>query len=91
MYRGKKIALTAMTLNEERLIGPTLESVPDLIDHVYIVDDGSTDKTCEIVRQYAQNDPRIELIVHERNMGVGQTIITGYSRSSADGYDITES
>ena len=42
-----------MTLNEERLIGPTLESVPDIIDHIYIVDDGSTDKTCEIVQQYA--------------------------------------
>ena len=89
MYRDKKIALVAMTLNEERLIGPTLESVPDLVDRVYIVDDGSTDRTCDVVRQYAESDARIELIQHERNMGVGQTIITGYERSSEEGYDVT--
>ena len=43
MYRGKTVALTAMALNEERLIRPTLESIPEFVDRVYFIDDGSTD------------------------------------------------
>ena len=89
MYRGKTIALTAMALNEERLIRPTLESIPDFVDRVYFVDDGSTDNTLSIAREIAARDTRIEVIQHETNLGVGQSIITGYRHSAADGNDIT--
>jgi hypothetical protein len=89
MYRGKTVALTLMALNEERLIRPTLESIPDLVDRVYFVDDGSTDKTLAIASEIASVDLRIEVIEHERNLGVGQSIITGYEHSTADGNDIT--
>ena len=89
MYRGKTIALTAMARNEERLIRPTLESIPDFVDRVYFVDDGSTDSTLSIAREIATRDPRIEVIEHESNLGVGQSIITGYEHSTADGNDIT--
>jgi len=77
VHKGKKIALTIPAHNEERLIGPTLERVPETVDRIYVVDDGSTDKTCEIVKKYAAIDPRVELLVHEGNKGVGQAIITG--------------
>ena len=89
MYRGKKIALTIPARNEERLIGPTLESVPETIDRIYVIDDGSTDGTQAQIKKYSAADPRIELLVHAGNKGVGQAIISGYLRSSQDGYDIT--
>jgi len=89
MYRGKTIAITAMARNEERLIRATLESVPDFVDRVYFVDDGSTDRTPQIATEVASRDPRIQMIQHEKNLGVGQSIITGYLRSSDDGNDIT--
>ena len=89
MYRSKKIALTIPCRNEERLIGPTLESVPESIDRIYVVDDGSTDGTRERVDKRRAVDPRVELLVHEENQGVGQAIITGYQQSSKDSYDIT--
>lgn len=88
MYKDKKISLVIPAHNEERLIGPTLEGVPETIDRVYVIDDASRDNTCEVVEKYASIDPRIELIRHEVNKGVGAAIITGYQRSSADGYDI---
>jgi glycosyltransferase involved in cell wall biosynthesis len=88
MYREKKISLVIPAYNEERLIVPTLESVPELFDKVYVIDDVSTDGMAEVVRQCAIEDPRIELIQHPINMGVGQGIITGYLQSSQDGYDI---
>lgn len=88
MYKDNKISLVIPAHNEERLIGPTLEGVPETIDRVYVIDDASRDNTCEVVEKYASIDPRIELIRHEVNKGVGAAIITGYQRSSADGYDI---
>jgi glycosyltransferase involved in cell wall biosynthesis len=88
VYRGKSIALVIPARNEERLIGPTLESVPELVDHVYVIDDGSTDGTGVQVDRVRAADPRVELIRHDRNQGVGQAIITGYRRSSQQGYDI---
>jgi len=59
-----------------------------LIDRIYIIDDGSEDGTAEIVRERAGRDPRIVLIQHEVNAGVGQAIITGYQRASAEGFDL---
>ncbi len=88
MYQGKKISLVIPAKNEQRLIGPTLDNVPKEIDKVYVIDDGSTDKMADVVRDRMKSDSRIQLIQHERNMGVGAGIITGYKASSKDGYDI---
>ncbi|MFC1725832.1 glycosyltransferase family 2 protein [candidate division KSB1 bacterium] len=88
MYKDKKISLVIPAYNEEKLIKPTLENVPEVIDKIYVVDDASTDNMPEVVKECQKNDPRINLISHEKNMGPGQGIITGYKKSSEDGYDI---
>jgi glycosyltransferase involved in cell wall biosynthesis len=89
VYRDKKIALTIPAHNEERLITPTLESVPDYVDRIFVVDDGSSDTTCDVVRGLAKADARIELIEHGTNRGVGQAIITGYRQASEENCDVT--
>ncbi|HFI0790199.1 TPA: glycosyltransferase family 2 protein [Streptococcus suis] len=38
---------------------------------IICVDDGSTDNSLEILKEFQKLDPRIQLIVQERNMGVG--------------------
>ncbi|MFC1525516.1 glycosyltransferase family 2 protein [Candidatus Latescibacterota bacterium] len=88
MYRDKTIGLTIPALNEERLIGLTLDAIPELVDHIYVVDDGSQDTTAQVVRQRAETDPRVQLVQHEENQGVGQAIITGYRRASEEGCDL---
>ncbi len=89
MYREQEIALVIPARNEEKLIRPTLEAVPDLIDRVYLVDDDSTDRTVEVVNRCAVKDPRITCLRHEVNRGPGAAIITGYRQASNDGCDIT--
>lgn len=86
MYKGMKVSLVIPAYNEERLIRPTITNVPDTIDRIYIIDDGSTDNTAEIVKSVM--DKRIFLIRHGENRGVGQAIITGYQRSAKDKIDI---
>ena len=89
MYEGKRIALVIPAYNESKLIKPTLENVPDVIDHIFVIDDCSTDNMVEVVRECSSKDSRIELIQHANNHGPGQGIITGYKAASAANYDIT--
>ena len=88
MYRDKKISLVIPAYNESKLIRPTLEHVPALIDRVYVVDDKSTDNMGEVVQELSAKDSRIEYIRHSANQGPGGAIITGYLKSSENGYDI---
>ena len=88
MYRNKKISLVIPAYNEAKLIKPTLESVPALVDRVYVVDDVSPDNQNEVILACAKKDPRITLLKHTVNQGPGGGIITGYKQSSKDGYDI---
>jgi glycosyltransferase involved in cell wall biosynthesis len=55
----------------------------DILDEIIIVDDGSVDKTVEIVRKFAETDPRVQVIQHERNKGKGQAIFTGWAATTA--------
>jgi len=88
MYRNKKISLVIPAYNEEKLIKPTLENVPEKIDKIYVVDDCSPDDQNSVIEQCAEKDARIKLIKHEINQGPGGAIITGYLQSSKDNYDI---
>jgi glycosyltransferase involved in cell wall biosynthesis/ActR/RegA family two-component response regulator len=87
-YREQNICVVIPAYNEELLIGRTLESVPDYIFRIYAVDDASTDRTPEIIREYAEKDVRITHIRHEVNAGVGASIATGYREALKEGMDI---
>src|SRR5256886_5378168 len=60
--------------------------MPPLVDRIFVVDDGSTDRTRE--RALELGDPRVEVLSHERRSGVGAATITGYRRALADGLDV---
>lgn len=89
MYRNHKIALVIPAYNEAKLIRPTLESIPPLIDNIYVVDDKSPDNQNEVILECAQRDARIILLKHAVNQGPGGAIITGYRQSANDGNDLT--
>jgi glycosyltransferase involved in cell wall biosynthesis len=84
---GKRVAVVVPAHDEEKLIAETIGSIPDFVDRVYVVDDKSKDGTVAAVR--AITDPRVVLIEHERNLGVGGAIITGYERARDDRIDVT--
>jgi glycosyltransferase involved in cell wall biosynthesis len=80
---GKRVAVVVPAHDEERLIQDTLRGIPEFVDRIYVVDDASSDATAEQAR--ALGDPRVEVIAHERNGGVGAAIVTGYRRALEDG------
>ena len=87
MYKGLRIAVVVPAFNEEALIATTVSTVPDLVDHVLLVDDASTDATADKAR--AAGDERLEVITHERNRGVGGAVITGHRRAVEIGADVS--
>jgi len=87
MLEGKRVAVVVPAHDEQELIAMTLAGVPGFVDRVYVVDDGSGDATAERAR--GVGDPRVEVVAHERNRGVGAAIVTGYKRAAEDGMDVT--
>jgi glycosyltransferase involved in cell wall biosynthesis len=86
VIEGKRVAVVVPAHDEEELIAPTLAGIPAFVDRVYVVDDASRDRTAERAR--ASGDPRVEVVAHDRNRGVGAAIVTGYRRAAADGADV---
>lgn len=79
MYKDKTIGVVVPAYNEELLIGRVIETMPQFVDVIVIVDDCSTDKTSSIVEKYqSESKIRVELIKHQTNLGVGKAIATGY-------------
>jgi glycosyltransferase involved in cell wall biosynthesis len=87
MLEGKRVGVVVPAHNEEKLIAETVSAIPAFIDRIYIVDDASQDATLERAR--GVEDPRIEVIEHERNQGVGAAIVTGYKRAIDERVDVT--
>jgi len=79
MYKDKTVCVVVPAYNEEKLISRVIETMPDYVDRIVVVDDKSTDRTADIVRDYAeQSNGRLVLIQHSENQGVGGAIVTGY-------------
>jgi glycosyltransferase involved in cell wall biosynthesis len=87
MLEGKRVAVVVPAHNEQDLIAATLQGIPGFVDRIFVVDDASTDTTAENAQSFG--DPRVEVIRHERNRGVGAAIVTGYRRALAERIDAT--
>ena len=67
-------------------IADVLSAIPDYVDRVVAVDDGSRDDTVKAVE--AATDKRVELIRHDKNRGVGAAMRTGLARGAQAGADL---
>ena len=86
MYKGAIIAAVVPAYKEEEMIGQVILTMPDYVDYIVIVDDHSPDGTSAAVERLA--DPRVTLIRHEVNQGVGGAVITAHRAAIELGADI---
>lgn len=87
MYKGLSVAVVVPAYNESLLIGKTVASMPDLVDHIIVVDDESADDTS--AKAKAVGDLRLTLIRHQQNTGVGGAIVTGHRKALDLGADVS--
>ena len=80
------LSLVIPAYNEERRLLPSLQQVDQYLSsrpyasELVIVDDGSTDRTGELMRAFAPAAPnrvQVRLLPHERNLGKGAAVRTG--------------
>lgn len=88
MIEGKQLAVVIPAYNEEKLIEQTLAGIPAFVDRIYVIDDASHDATAGRAHSAAARDPRITVVVHERNRGAGAAVVTGYRRALAEEADV---
>src|ERR1041385_9105113 len=84
-----QIAAVIPAYQDEKHIGDVARRTRERLDHVLVVDDGSTDQTAESAREDGA-----EVVVHPENRGKGEALKTGLahwlnspnpSRSGQDG------
>jgi glycosyltransferase involved in cell wall biosynthesis len=86
MYKGHLITAVVPAYNEQKLISRTIITMPDFVDRIIVVDDKSTDATVAMAESV--RDPRVTIVRHEQNTGVGGAILTGHRVALDIGGDI---
>jgi len=91
MPAGIRLSVAIPIHNEERALPELLARVQGVLDslppgphEMVLVDDGSTDRSFEILREAAQKDPRIAAISLSRNFGHQAAITAALDHVSGD-------
>ena len=78
-----RLLIAIPVYNERTHVGPVLNKILQFHPDVLVMDDGSTDGTCEILS--CRKD--LQIIRHPRNMGYGQSLIDAFALADAQHYD----
>jgi glycosyltransferase involved in cell wall biosynthesis len=93
----RRLSIVLPAYNEEANIERAVAMATDVAsrhctDHeIIVVDDGSADRTAEIVDKLAAADPRVRLIRHETNKGYGGALLSGFFAAKMDLVFFTDS
>lgn len=81
--RSVDLSIVVPAFNEERRLPPTLVDMIDYLDghdrsyEILVVDDGSSDRTSDVVVKFERIRPQVHLIRVPRNYGKGHAVRTG--------------
>ena len=78
MYKEQKITVIMPCLNEEQGVEQILMRMPDFVDQVIVVDNGSTDRTSEVAARYGAQ------VIREDARGYGRSYKTGFAAATGD-------
>lgn len=78
MYKSRSVTVVIPCLNEEVGIVEVLKRMPSFVDEKIVVDNGSTDRTAALAREYGAR------VIHERVRGYGRAYKTGLIEAKGD-------
>ncbi|MDP8909351.1 MAG: glycosyltransferase family 2 protein, partial [Chloroflexota bacterium] len=76
--------------NEEEVIADSVAAMVATLEslgaeyEVIVVDDGSRDRTTEIVERLGRANPRVRLVSHGQNRGYGAALWTGFTSATKE-------
>ena len=87
----KKISIVVTMYNEQEVakecykrINSVLSELDKYSSEIIVVDDGSKDKTLEIMEEIAQNDKKVKVIAFSRNFGHQAAVTAGLKETTGD-------
>jgi glycosyltransferase involved in cell wall biosynthesis len=84
---GHDIAVVIPCYRVRKHILEVIEGLPAVVDQIICVDDACPDRSGDLIEQ-ACRDPRVKVVRHAENQGVGGATLTGYRTAVAQGADI---
>jgi glycosyltransferase involved in cell wall biosynthesis len=81
MWTGSRVVVVVPACDEAPRIARVLRGMPAWVDAVLVIDDVSVDGTGAAAQSVG--DPRVEILRHDENRGVGAAIVTGYRHAAA--------
>ena len=81
MWMRSRVVVVVPAWDEAPRIERVLRGMPPWVDAIIVVDDASSDGTARAAG--AVGDPRIDVVRHDTNRGVGAAIATGYRRAAS--------
>ena len=78
MYKQQSITVIIPCLNEEQGIDGVMKRMPDFVDEVIVVDNGSTDRTADVAKGYGAQ------VIQEASRGYGRAYKTGFAAATSD-------
>lgn len=82
------VAAVVPAYNVSAELGGVLRQMPPLVKTIVVVNDASRDDTGAVADRYAQLDPRLIVVHHETNRGVGGAMVTGFQKALEAGADV---
>ncbi|HXH17675.1 MAG TPA: glycosyltransferase, partial [Chitinophagales bacterium] len=79
MLKNKSVAVVVPAYNEEKQIVKVLESIPSFVDRIIVVNDCSTDRTAECVRQFIESDRSERKIIQSKLKN--EPVLTLYNKA----------
>jgi len=84
---GTKVAVVIPCYRERLHILEVLDDIGPEVGAIFVIDDACPDQTGKLVEEQCK-DPRVHVIRHETNLGVGGATMTGYRHALDAGYDV---
>jgi glycosyltransferase involved in cell wall biosynthesis len=85
--RSPLIAVVIPCYAVSRQVVGVLQRIGPEVQRIYVVDDACPEESGRMVRESVL-DPRVRVLTHPRNLGVGAAVVTGYRQAVADGADV---
>ena len=81
------VAVVIPCYREKDRVLDVIAGIGDEVSHIFVIDDACPDGTGSHVRNTCR-DPRVSVLTHDRNKGVGGATMTGYEEAWRAGADI---